>query len=141
MGYFHKQKQHSCQDYNNNYFYKFYYDDNQSTRDLSIDALLENLQPRRGIGTFGRLPRSGILLRHRHLSPGGRSLLLAALWRSQLCRIQCLVEAGGQLQGDGQFWERPFPGGLLSEKGAMLNQSNQSHSSLSRVQTSPRDIG
>merc|ERR1712112_674786 len=107
-----QQKQHSCQDFNNNYFHKFYYDDNQSTRDLSIDALLENLQPRRGIGTFGRLCRSWILL-----STGGRSLLLAALWRSQLRRIQCLVEAGGRLQGDGQFWERPLPGGLLSEKG------------------------
>merc|ERR1712130_894921 len=63
----------------------------------------------------------GILLRHRHLSPRERSLLLAALWGSQLRRIQCLVEARGRLQGDRQFWERAFPGGFLSEEGAMLN--------------------
>merc|ERR1712130_610443 len=36
-------------------------------------------------------------------------------------RIQCLVEARGRLQGDRQFWERAFPGGFLSEEGAMLN--------------------
>jgi len=55
------------------------------------------------------------------VSPRERSLLLAALWGSQLRRIQCLVEARGRLQGDRQFWERAFPGGFLSEEGAMLN--------------------
>merc|ERR1712130_669567 len=51
--------------------------------------------------SFGRFCRSGFLLRRRHLSPGGRLLLLATLWRGQLCWTHCLVEARRHLQGDG----------------------------------------
>merc|ERR1719295_2314952 len=73
----------------------------QQGTNLPTDALLQDLQPRRGASSFGRLCRSGFLLRRRHLSPGGRLLLLATLWRGQLCWTHCLGEAGGHLQGDG----------------------------------------
>merc|ERR1712179_700495 len=107
--------------YNNYFLYFYHFDNNQPTGDLPIDALLQDLQPRRGIGTFGRLRRSGFLLRRRHLSPGGGLLLLATLRGGQLCWTQCMGEAGGRLQGDGQLREGALPGGVLSQEGAMLN--------------------
>merc|ERR1712184_22157 len=103
---------------NFNYFHNFY---NQPIGNWPIDALLQDLQPRRGTGSFGRLCRSGFLLRRRHLSPGGGLLLLATFRGGQLCWTQCMVEAGGRLQGDGQLREGALPGGVLSQEGAMLN--------------------
>merc|ERR1711971_491681 len=120
--YFHHCKEQPCQNYYNNYFLYFYhFDNNQPTGDLPIDALLQDLQPRRGVGTFGRLRRSGFLLRRRHLSPGGGPLLLATLRGGQLWWTQCMGEAGGRLQGDGQLREGALPGGVLSQEGAVLN--------------------
>merc|ERR1712210_261600 len=119
--------------YNNNYFRCFFYFDNQPTGDLPIDALLQDLQPRRGIGTFGRLRRSGVLLRRRHLSPGGGLLLLATLRGGQLCWTQCMGEAGGRLQGDGQLREGALPGGVLSQEGAVLNAAENRFSAATKV--------